>query len=130
MRQSKHPQDAAERSGELDLSKEHDASARVARDWRAIAEYEPPTFAAPFLWHRGEQAPRLLIREPKQCEFLALVERGDDPRRPAAEPSAAGIEQNWARRVMGGPCAGVKVLGHFQKTIPRTRLYLKYDEPL
>jgi hypothetical protein len=92
-------------------------------DWRAIAEYEPPTFAAPFLWHRGEQAPRLLIRERKQCEFLASVKRGDDPRRPTAEPSAARIEQNRAREVIGGHYAGVHVLGPFQKTMPpRSRL--------
>jgi hypothetical protein len=98
-RQSKRPQDAAERSGELDLSKEQDAPTPVARDWGAIAEYQPPTFAALFVWHRGEQAARLLIRERKQCEFLASVERGDDTRRPTAEPSAAGIEQNRARQV-------------------------------
>jgi hypothetical protein len=102
-RQSKRPQDAAERSGELDLGNEHDAPTPVARDWRAIAEYEPPTFAAPFVWHRGEEATRLLIRERKQCEFLASVERSDDPRRPTAEPSAAGIEQHRARQVRGGP---------------------------
>jgi len=88
----RNAQNAAERLGELDLSKEHDASTPVARAWRAIAEYEPPTFAASFLWYRGEQAPCLLIRQRKQCEFLASVKRGDDPRRPTAEPSAARIE--------------------------------------
>ena len=91
-RQSERVKNAAERSGELDLGKEHDAATPVARDWRAIAEYEPPTFAAPFLGHGGEQAPGFLIGERKQCQFFASVERGDDPRRPTAEPSAAGIE--------------------------------------
>jgi hypothetical protein len=92
----------AERSGELDLSKEQDAPTPVARDWCAIAEDEPPTFTAPFHWHRGEQAARLLIRKRKQCQFCASVELGDDPRRPTAKPSAAGIEQNRAGEVMGG----------------------------
>jgi hypothetical protein len=127
-RQSERAKDASERSGELDLGKEHEAPTSVARDWGTIAEYEPPAFAAPFLRHRSEQAPGLLIGERKQCQFFASVERGDDPRRPTAEPSAAGIEQDRARQVRGGRYAGVKVLGHFQKTMPRTYLCLKYDE--
>ena len=120
----------AERSGEVDLSKEHQASTPVARDWRAIAEYEPPTLAPPFIWQRSEQAPRLLFRERKQCEFLASVECDDDPRRPTAEPSAAGIEQNRAREAMRVHEAGIQVLGHFQKTMPRTRSCSKCDERL
>ena len=117
-RQSERAKDAAEWPGELDLGEERYARTTVARDGCAIAEYEPPTFAAPFLWHRGEQAPRLLIRERKQCEFLASVERGDDPRRPAAEPSATGVEQNRARKLMAGHYAGAQVRGHIQKTMP------------
>jgi hypothetical protein len=101
-RQSKHPQHAAERSGELDLSKEQHAPTPVARDWRTIAEHEPPTFTAPFLWHRCKEAARLLIPERKQCQFRASVEPGDDPRRPTTKPSATGIEQNRAGEVMGG----------------------------
>lgn len=74
-----------------------------------IAEYKPPTFAAPLLGHRCEQAPRLRIGKRKQCEFLASVKRGDDPRRPTAKPSAARIEQNWARDVIGVDYPGVQV---------------------
>jgi hypothetical protein len=120
-RQSKRRQDTAERSGELDLSKEQHAPTPIARDRRAITEYKPPAFTAPFLWHRGEQAARLVIRERKQCEFLAPVKRGDDPRRPTAEPSAAGIEQNRAREEMGGHYAGARVLGHFHRGWATTR---------
>jgi hypothetical protein len=105
----------AERSGELDLSKEQDAPTPVARDWRAIAEYEPPTFAAPFLRHRGKQAAGLLIRERKQCQFCASVELGDDPRRPTAKPSAAGIEQNRARELRGGRYVRVHMLRSSQE---------------
>ena len=50
-RQSQCAKDAAERSGELDLGEEHDAPTLVARDWRPIAAYKPPTFAAPILRH-------------------------------------------------------------------------------
>lgn len=60
-RQSERAKNKAEQSGELDLGKEHDATTHVARDWRAIAEYEPPTFAAPFLGHGGEQPAGFLI---------------------------------------------------------------------
>ena len=101
-RQSEPAQDAPEWTRKLDFRKEHDAPTPVARDWRAIAEYEPPTFPAPFLRHRGEQAPGLLIRERKQRHFLASVKSGDDPRRPTAELSPAGIEQNRAWEVRGG----------------------------
>jgi len=127
-RQSERVKNAAERSGELDLGKEHDAATPVARDWRAIAEYEPPTFAAPFLGHGGEQAPGFLIGERKQCQFFTSVERGDDPRRPTAEPSAAGIEQYRARQVKGGCYIRAHVLRSFRrKRMPRARLRLKHD---
>lgn len=38
-RQSERAKDASERSGELDLGKEQEASTAVARDWRTIGEY-------------------------------------------------------------------------------------------
>jgi hypothetical protein len=130
-RQSERAKDASEGSGELDLGKEHEAPTSVARDWGTIAEYEPPAFAAPFLRHRSEQAPGLLIGERKQCQFFASVERGDDPRRPTAEPSAAGIEQDRARQVRGGRYARAHVLRPVRrKTMPRTCLWLKHDESL
>ncbi len=65
--QSERAKDAAEWSGELDLGEEHDAPTLVARDWPPIAEYEPPTFVALFLRHRGEQVLGLLIGQRKQC---------------------------------------------------------------
>jgi hypothetical protein len=110
-RQSKCPQNAAERSGEPDLSEEHDTPTSVPGDWRASAGDEPPTLAALLLWHRGEQGPRRLVGKRKQCEFLASVKRGDDPRRPTAEPSAARIEQNRTREEIASYYAGVHVLG-------------------
>ena len=130
-RQSERAKDASEGSGELDLGKEHEAPTSVARDWGTIAEYEPPAFAAPFLRHRSEQDPGLLIGERKQCQFFASVERGDDPRRPTAEPSAAGIEQDRPRQVRSGLYAQAHVLRPVRrKTMPRTCLCLKHDESL
>jgi hypothetical protein len=38
-RQAERAKDASERSGELDLGKEQEASTSVARDWRSIGEY-------------------------------------------------------------------------------------------
>ncbi len=115
----------------MDLGKEHEGPTSVARDCGTIAEYEPPAFAAPFLRHRSEQAPGLLIGERKQCQFFASVERGDDPRRPTAEPSAAGIEQDRARQVRGGRYARAHVLRPVRrKTMPRTCLWIKHDESL
>lgn len=104
-RQPKQTEDQPKRAGKLNLGKEYNARSLVPRHWRPIAEYEPPTFAASLLGHRAKQAPRFLVREREQCEFLASIERGDDPRRPAAEPSAAGVEQNRARKLMGFPVA-------------------------
>ncbi len=109
-RQSERTKEVAQWSGELDLGEEHDAPTLVARDCRPIAEYEPPTFAAPFLRHRGEQVPGLLIGERKQCQFFTSVKRGDDPRRPTAEPSAAGVEQNQAPGIRRARYARAHVL--------------------
>ncbi len=66
------------------------------------ASDEPPTFATSFLGDQREQAAGLLIRERKQREVLAPVKRGDDPRRPTAESSAAGVEQNRTRELKAG----------------------------
>ncbi|MGH9461031.1 MAG: hypothetical protein ACRD1X_07420, partial [Vicinamibacteria bacterium] len=100
-RQSQRAKDAAERSSKPNLSKQQDAPAPVPSDRRPIAEYEPPTFAALFVRHRGEEAFRLFIVKRKQGQFFAAVERGDDPRRPATEPSTSGIKQDRARQVRG-----------------------------
>lgn len=121
-RQMKPPQPAAEPSGELDLGQEHDAPALVAGDECAIAEHDPPAFAALFLGHRGEQASRLLGCEREQGQLLATVERGDDPRRPAAKSSAAGIEQHRAPKL--------RVLGHWRVIVHRSpEVYSAWPRP-
>lgn len=57
---------------------------------------QPPAFAPPVRRHQGEQVPGLLISQPEQCQFFLTVELRDDPRRPTAKPSPAGIEENGA----------------------------------
>jgi hypothetical protein len=97
--ESEPTKSAPDRSSERDLDKQRNGATPITSDWCAIPADEPPTLLPSFFWHRGEQAPRLLIGERKKCERLPAVERGDDPRRPTAEPSAAGIEQNRAREI-------------------------------
>jgi hypothetical protein len=104
---AKGAQHASEGAGEPDLGEERNASARIAGDRRAVAKDKPPTFVACFLRDRCEQTGCLLIGEREQGQLFASIERGDDPRRPAAKPSGAGIEQNWtqeARRRGGVLC--------------------------
>ena len=88
---------SAERSGQPNLGKERDAPSAVAWDGCAIAEDEPPAFVTLLLRDFGQQTVGLLIGERKQRQFVVPVDGGDDPRRPTAEPSATGIEENRAR---------------------------------
>jgi hypothetical protein len=89
----KRPQQASERTGKPELGEERHASSGVAGHERAVAEDEPPTFTPRFLGYGSEKAVGLRIAERKEGHLLVSVERGDDPRRPAAELSAAGVEQ-------------------------------------
>jgi hypothetical protein len=43
---------------------------------------------------RGKEVTRVRIVHRQECELLAAVERGDDPRRPATEASAPVVEQD------------------------------------
>ncbi len=73
----------------------------------------------------------LPIGQRKQCQFFASVKRGDDPRRPTAKPSAAGIEQNRSPEVRGARYARAHVLRPIRgKTMPWPSLCLKRDELL
>ncbi len=113
-RQSEPAKQLAERPGQLDLGEERYPATAVARDQRAIAEHEPPTFVACLLGDCREQPAGRLVRERKQCQFLASVECGDDPRRPATELSAAGIEQDRPRQGRGRCYIAVRALCHLQ----------------
>ncbi len=80
--------------GDVQLAQERDAAAAVAAEQRPVAEDEPPALAALLRPDSEEQRRGLGVRERQQRELVAPVERGGDPRRPAAEPSAAVVEQN------------------------------------
>ena len=86
-----------ERAGQPQLGQERHASSPVAADGRAVAVDEPPALVSFLLGNRAEQYAGLLVVEGKQAELVAAVDGGDDPRRPAAEPSTAGIEEHRAR---------------------------------
>ena len=88
---------SAELSGQPDLGKERGAPSAVAGDGCAIAEDEPPAFVALLLGNFGEQTVCLPISERQQGQFVVSVDGGDDPRRPTAQPSATGIEENRPR---------------------------------
>jgi hypothetical protein len=102
-RSVKRSQQASEGSSEPDLGEERHTSSRVAGHRNAVAEHKPPTLTARFLGHGGKEAVGFGIVERKEGQLLASVERGDDTRRPAAEPSAARVEQDgsWLTRARG-----------------------------
>jgi hypothetical protein len=111
-RQPQGAKKAPERTGQADLGEEPDSSALVAGNEGAVAEDEPPTLAARFLRNVAEQTAGFLVREREQCQLLATIERGDDPRRPAAEVSAAGIEHDRARKAAGRSDTRAQVTRH------------------
>jgi hypothetical protein len=78
----------------VQLGEECDASSADARNRRAVAEDEPPALAALIRGNLGEHVFGRLVLEREQRELLAAVEPGDEPRRPAAEPSPARVEQH------------------------------------
>jgi hypothetical protein len=104
---SKHP---PEGPGQPDFREQQDAASRVARNRSPVAEDEPPAFVARVLGYACEQAAGLFVGERQQSKLFAPVEPGDDTRRPAAELSGAGVEENRAREPRSRRCG--KVLGH------------------
>jgi hypothetical protein len=111
-RQPKPAKQVSEGPRQLQLGEEHDPSALVTGNRRSVAEDEPPALAASFLGDGGEQLFGLVVSERKQGQLLAAVERGDDPRRPAAELSAARVEQGGALKKVGHRDPGVRVTRH------------------
>jgi hypothetical protein len=103
----KSSQHASERSSEPDLDEERDAASGVAGNGRPVSQDEPPAFVTCFFGDGSEEAAGLVVGQWQQRQLFASVERGDDPRRPPAELSGAGIEQNGAREL-----GGIHVLSH------------------
>jgi hypothetical protein len=93
---------ASQRPGQPDFDEERHAATVVAGNQRPVREGEPPALVPRFPGYAGEQPAGLVVRERQQSQFFASVEPGDDTRRPPAELSGAGIEQNRARQAPGG----------------------------
>jgi hypothetical protein len=90
----------ADRSGQAQLGEERRAPAAVTGNRRAVAEDEPPALAPRLPGDGGEQTVGLRIVEREQGELFVTIEPGDEPRRPAAEPSAARVEHDGAPEVV------------------------------
>lgn len=95
-RQPERAKQKAERACQAKLGEQHDAAATVAGDRSAVAQDEPPALAPLLLGYPGKQLRGRVVGQREQCKLLSAVDRGDDPRRPAAEPSAAVVEHHWA----------------------------------
>jgi hypothetical protein len=94
--QSARGQHTAGPSREPQLRQQHDAPTPLAGDRDLVATDNPPAFGPSGRRHRGKQVACLLGRKRQEGELLVPVHTGDDPRRPAAEPSRARIEQHGA----------------------------------
>jgi hypothetical protein len=101
------------------LEQPHDR--RAARYQASIRLDEVPALEPLLLGHGRHERGDGLGVERKESELSAPVEPGDDPRRPAAEPSVAVVEHDRATKlairhacIVGSttaPCAGVRVGG-------------------
>lgn len=81
------------RPREPDLRQEYSAATALARNGHPITADDPPRFGASVLPYHGQQTAGFLVCKGKQGKLLAPVERGDDPRRPAAESTSTRIKQ-------------------------------------
>jgi hypothetical protein len=108
-------QHAAQQPCQAEFGEERDAPSAVAGNRRAVAEDEPPTLSACLVGHRSEQPVGLLIREREQGQLLVAVEFDDDPRRPAAEPSATGVQKDRSRKAGDRRATIVQVLHHWSR---------------
>jgi hypothetical protein len=93
-RRPQRPEEARERTREPELGEQRHTPAAVAGNRRAVPAHQPPTLAAGFLGNGREQLLRVGIRQREEGQLLVSVKPGDNPRRPATELSAAGIEEN------------------------------------
>jgi hypothetical protein len=93
------PQDEehrAERPGQANLHEESHAASRIPWNRRSIPRNEPPAVVPRLLGDAREQPSGFFIGQPEQRELLAAVPSSDDTRRPPAEPSGAGVEEDGA----------------------------------
>jgi hypothetical protein len=97
-RRSQSSQDSAERAGQPDRDEERLAPAVVSGKQAPVGKDEPPALATRLLGHGRKQMAGFLVGQREQRQLFVPVDRGDDPRRPPAELSGAGIEENGTRK--------------------------------
>jgi len=104
--------DARQTTGEPDLGEERHAAAVIAGNQRPVLQDEPPTLVPSLFGYACEQLAGFIVRERQQRQLFASVDPGDDTRRPSAEPSGPGIEQNRAQETRDRRVVGVHVPCH------------------
>jgi hypothetical protein len=109
------PEHVSRGLGQPDLREERDAATGVAGNRCPVAEHEPPAFVPRLFGHTCEQAAGLFIGERQKRQLFVSVEPGDDTRRPPAELSGAGIEQNRARKRRYRHVISLRVSRHRQE---------------
>jgi hypothetical protein len=111
---------ASDRPREPDLGEQRYAASGVTGNRRPVAKDQPPALVPRLFGHVCEQAARLFICERKERQLFVSVESGDDTRRPSAELSGAGVEQNRARQGRDWHIVGMRVSTHPQKRTSST----------
>ena len=87
---------AANPARHLDLLQESNAPTMPARDRDAIALYEPPGFCTLLFRDGSEQNGNQRISQGQESQIPPVIEPGDEPRRPTAEPSVIAEDEHWA----------------------------------
>jgi hypothetical protein len=91
---AEHAKESSKRARDANPLEDDDTATSVSGNESAIRKHQPPTLSSSLFRNRGEKALCLFVCQWKQCERGFAIEPGDDPRRPAAEPSRAGVEQD------------------------------------
>jgi hypothetical protein len=104
---------AAQPPSQAEFGQECDATSSVACERRAVAEDEPPTLSARLLGHGSEEAAGVVVVEREQSQLLVAVKVDDEPRRPAAELSATGVQKDRAPKAGDRPAAVVRAVRHW-----------------
>lgn len=90
-------QNSTERTSHPDRDEKRHAPAGVPGKQAPVPEDKPPTLVTRLLGDGREQTAGFLVGQREQRQFFMPINRGDDPRRPAAELSGPRVEQYRAR---------------------------------
>jgi hypothetical protein len=113
---------SSDRPREPDLGEQRYAASGVTGNRRPVGENQPPALVPRVLGHACKQAASLFICQRKERQLFASVKPGDDTRRPPAELSGGGVEQNRARQGRHRHIVGMRVSTHPQERTSSTFL--------